>query len=63
MMPSPFRRHSPSDEGNLRSEADELERSHGWSEAVELIRRRIAEADRDERRRLYRLHDEIARRH
>lgn len=63
MMPSPFRRHSPLDERTLRREADDLERSHGWSEAVKMIRSRIAEADREERRRLYRLHDEIVRRH
>jgi hypothetical protein len=63
MMPSPFRRPGPPDDGALRHEADELERHHGRTEAVNVVRRWIAEAPRDERRRLYRLHDEIARRH
>ena len=46
----------------ISSEADQLQRELGKAGAVELVRRRIAEADREARRRLYLLHDEIARR-
>lgn len=44
------------------SEADRLERELGLREAVRAIRRRIAEADRVTRQRLYKIHDELVRR-
>ena len=45
------------------AEADELEAQFGAAGAVEFVREQIARADRDARQRLYRIHDEIARRH
>jgi hypothetical protein len=47
---------------NVLSEADKLERELGLDEAVQTIRERIAQTNRIARRRLYRLHDELARR-
>jgi hypothetical protein len=47
----------------LEAEAEALEDEHGPAAAILLLRNRIAHADRAARRRLYRLHDEIARRH
>jgi hypothetical protein len=44
------------------SEADELEATHGREAALQLVLERIVKADRGARRRLYLLHDEIARR-
>lgn len=45
----------------LRAEARELKAQHG-DQTVSFLRQLIAEADRyEDRRRLYRLHDEIAR--
>ena len=44
------------------AEADRLEEKHGRAEAIADIRARIARADRAHRRRLYELHDELARR-
>ena len=43
-------------------EADELELQFGRSGAIEAICEKILQADRGERRRLYRLHDELTRR-
>lgn len=43
-------------------EADELEVQYGRSGAVEAVCEKILQADRGERRRLYRLHDELTRR-
>lgn len=43
-------------------EADELELQFGRSGAVDAVCERILRADRGERRRLYRLHDELTRR-
>lgn len=43
-------------------EADELELQFGRSGAVEAVCEKILQADRGERRRLYRLHDELTRR-
>ena len=43
-------------------EADELELQFGRSGAIDSIGERILRADRGERRRLYRLHDELTRR-
>lgn len=43
-------------------EADELELQFGRSGAIESVCERILRADRGERRRLYRLHDELTRR-
>ena len=51
----------PDPEAKLAHQADELVAQHG-DEALELIRSRIAKADRAARRQLYRLHDELARR-
>lgn len=48
--------------GKILCEADRLEREHGQAEAVQIIREQIARANRIARRRLYRLHDELARR-
>jgi hypothetical protein len=44
------------------AEADRLELEHGRLEAIVAIRARIARADRSHRKRLYELHDELARR-
>jgi hypothetical protein len=46
----------------LLSEASTLEDQLGAEAAIAVIRDKIASADRSTRRRLYRLHDEIARR-
>ena len=43
-------------------EADILEAAHGTLGAVRHVRSLIAQAPREQRPRLYRLHDEIARR-
>lgn len=43
-------------------EADELELALGRQTAVEVVGERILRAERGERRRLYRLHDELTRR-
>lgn len=43
-------------------EADELETEFGRQGATEVVCERILKADRHERRRLYRLHDELTRR-
>lgn len=56
-----FRSLTPTPETKLADEADAMEAAHG-EEALELIRARIAKADRGTRRQLYRLHDELARR-
>jgi hypothetical protein len=47
----------------LAAEADDLEARLGPAGAVLHVREKIAEARRDARAHLYRLHDEIARRH
>ena len=47
----------------LSREADELEARFGPSGAVDHVRDEIARAGRATRQRLYRLHDEIVRRH
>lgn len=47
----------------LSEEADELEARFGPSGAVRHVRDEIARAGRGARQRLYRLHDEIVRRH
>ena len=47
----------------LAEEADELEARLGPSGAVSHIREEIAKASRGTRQHLYRLHDEIVRRH
>ena len=44
------------------AEADRLEFAHGREDAIAQVRARIAAADRAHRRRLYELHDELARR-
>jgi hypothetical protein len=44
------------------AEADRLEEKYGRAEAILRVRDRIARADRSHRRRLYELHDELARR-
>jgi hypothetical protein len=54
-----LRRAKPDD---VSSEADQLERELGRREAVLRVRQSIIEADRVARQRLYRLHDELARR-
>lgn len=46
----------------LAWEADRLEAEHG-DQAICVVRQRILAARKSERRRLYRLHDEIARRY
>lgn len=51
----------PDADAKLADEADLLEAAHG-EQALELIRARIAQADRAARKQLYRLHDELARR-
>ncbi|HYE43459.1 MAG TPA: hypothetical protein VEA15_08705 [Caulobacteraceae bacterium] len=45
----------------LAWEADRMEAEHGAG-ALQVVRERILAANKGERRRLYRLHDEIARR-
>lgn len=45
------------------AEADDLEARLGPAEAVRHVRDQIAQADRDHRAHLYRVHDEIVRRH
>ena len=47
----------------LSEEADDLEARFGRSGAVRHVREKIARADRGARQHLYRLHDEIVRRH
>jgi hypothetical protein len=47
----------------LSEEADDLEARFGAAGAVSHVREKIAAADRGARQRLYRLHDEIVRRH
>ncbi|HEY9219169.1 MAG TPA: hypothetical protein VIO94_14060 [Phenylobacterium sp.] len=56
-MRSPLRRSL-----DISFEADELELEFGRAEAIEVVGLRILEADRSERRRLYKLHDELTRR-
>lgn len=56
-MLSPLRRSL-----EISFEADELELQFGRSQAVDVVGERILQADRSERRRLYRLHDELTRR-
>jgi hypothetical protein len=47
----------------LCEEADELEARLGPAEAVRHVREQIAAAKRSARQHLYRLHDELVRRH
>jgi len=47
----------------LSEEADDLEARLGTAGAVSHVREEISRADRGARQRLYRLHDEIMRRH
>ncbi|MDE2486218.1 MAG: hypothetical protein KGO51_02375 [Alphaproteobacteria bacterium] len=47
----------------LVEEADDLEARLGPAGAVSHVRDQIAQADRSARQHLYRLHDEIVRRH
>lgn len=47
----------------LSEEADDLEARFGPAGAVRFVRDKIARSDRSARQRLYRLHDEIVRRH
>lgn len=47
----------------LADEADDLEARLGPAEAVRHVRDKIVHAPRGTRQRLYRLHDEIVRRH
>lgn len=47
----------------LSDEADDLEARFGPVGAVRHVREQIARADRGARQHLYRLHDEIVRRH
>jgi hypothetical protein len=49
--------------GAIVAEANALERELGYRGAVQALRDRIAHAERADRRRLYQLHDEIARKH
>lgn len=49
--------------GAIAAEANQLERELGYSGAVQALRDRIAHAERADRRRLYQLHDELARKH
>lgn len=56
-MLSPHRRSL-----EISLEADELELQFGHGGAVEAVCERILQAARSERRRLYRLHDELTRR-
>jgi len=46
----------------ISAEADSLEMTYG-QDAVEWVRMQIASARRDTRAHLYRVHDELARRH
>jgi hypothetical protein len=62
-MPRPLLRPTTSTELDLWSEADALELELGAEGAIRALRARIIEAERDARERLYRLHDEIVRRH
>ena len=56
-MLSPLRRSL-----EISFEADELELEFGRDTAIEVVGERILNAERGERRRLYRLHDELTRR-
>jgi hypothetical protein len=47
----------------ISAEADVLETRYGAAGAVRRVREQIAQADRDTRQHLYRVHDEIVRRH
>jgi hypothetical protein len=60
MILNPFKLKA---ETALMAEADDLEERLGPAEAVRHVREMIAQAKRDARPHLYRLHDEIARRH
>ena len=62
-MPLPILRRAERHPVDLWAEADALELEHGAEGAVRLLRERIIGAERDARARLYRLHDEIVRRH
>jgi hypothetical protein len=48
---------------DLWAKADALELEFGAEGAVRLLRAQIVEAERDTRALLYRIHDEIVRRH
>lgn len=56
-----FRARPEPDALNLSLEADRLEAAYG-KEAVAYVREKVQSADRRSRKRLYRLHDELARR-
>ncbi|HEX3699794.1 MAG TPA: hypothetical protein VHV27_03880 [Phenylobacterium sp.] len=60
MILNPFKLMS---EAALASEADDLEVRFGPVGAVDHVREQIAAARREARPHLYRLHDEIVRRH
>jgi len=62
-MPLQFFRRRASDERDLWAEADALELELGPEGAIRRLRNEITEAERERRQRLYRLHDEIVRRH
>ena len=62
MFPQLFRRRTRT-QTDLWAEADALELEHGAEGAIRLLRTQITEAEWDARQRLYRLHDEIVRRH
>lgn len=62
MLLSPFRRRADTSCDSVAQEAERLIARHGCDEAVQVVRKRIAAAGREERRRLYRLNDEIVRR-
>lgn len=47
---------------DISFEADDLEMEFGRDGAIEAVGERILRSDRHERRRLYRLHDELTRR-
>lgn len=60
MILNPFRHRTGA---AISAEADALEARFGAAGAVRHVREQIAHADRDARQHLYRVHDEIVRRH
>jgi hypothetical protein len=62
MPPQLLRKTTPA-QLDLWTEADALELQLGPEGAIRMLRSQIVRASREERERLYRLHDEIVRRH
>ncbi|MFI4975679.1 MAG: hypothetical protein ACHP84_14155 [Caulobacterales bacterium] len=62
MIATALRRRWPGFVWNMLDEADALEEAYGCEAALGVVLDRILSVDRPTRRRLYLLHDELARR-